>query len=537
MNKLLTGIGLISALIVQAGEKPKQYNILCITCEDISPFVGCFGDKVAKTPNLDNFSKESIRFSRMFTTVGVSAPSRAALITGMYPSSVGANNMRSYVMPSERNGKTTPMYEVILPEGVKCFTEYLRADGYYCTNNVKTDYQFASPVTAWDENSANSHWKNRPLGMPFYSIFNLEVSHESRTWMRANEPLTTQPNEVIVPPYYPDDVVVRRDMAIMYNNITEMDRQFGEKIKELKAAGLYDNTIIIWYSDNGGPLPNMKRSIYERGTLVPFMIRFPNGYRAGEMDDRLCMFPDIPATILSVVGIKPPATMQGKPFLGKFATKARQYIYGTRDRMDEQVDKQGAIRDKRFRYVVNYLPEKAGYMPVAYRLQIPMMRRLLELYQKDSLNDAQKRWFLAPRPYEEFFDVLNDPHELTNLIDNPAFAKDIARLKNEYQNWLKKYNQNWMRSEQENIAQFMPNGVQLKVMNPEIILKNGKILFKSQTPGVSFAYQINGKAYSSSEKWYLYRKPITIVKGTKISVKAVRVGYLDSEIVNVENLQ
>ncbi len=530
MQKLLIATGLLTAISLQAAEKTKQYNILCITCEDISPFVGCFGDKVAKTPHLDNFAKESIRFSRMFTTVGVSAPSRSTLITGMYPSAIGANNMRSYVLPSERKGKTTPMYEVVLPEGVKCFTEYLRKDGYYCTNNVKTDYQFAPPLTAWDENSRQAHWKKRPEGMPFYSVFNLEVSHESRLWQRANEPLTTKPEEVILPPYYPDNAVTRCDMAIMYSNITEMDRQFGEKIQELKDAGLYENTIIIWYSDNGGPLPNMKRSIYERGTLVPFMIHFPDNYRAGEKDDRLCMFPDIPATILSVAGIKPPKIIHGKAFLGKYAAAPRKYIYGARDRMDEQRDKQGAVRDARFRYVRNYNHEKPGYMPVAYRLQIPTMRYLVELYKADSLNDAQKRWFEAPRTTEEFYDVQNDPHELNNLIDNPAYAKDIARLRKEYERWLKKYNPLWMQSEEEYIRRFMPMGKQLQVEQPQINIKNGKVSFSGKTKGVSFAYQLNGKAYSSSDKWYIYKAPFSMAKDEKITVVAVRAGYMNSEI-------
>lgn len=537
MQKLLIATGLLSAFSIQAAEKPKQYNILCITCEDISPFVGSFGDKVAKTPNLDNFAKESIRFSRMFTTVGVSAPSRSALITGMYPSSIGANNMRSYVLPNERKGKTTPMYEVVLPEGVKCFTEYLRDAGYYCTNNVKTDYQFAPPLTAWDENNNKAHWKNRPASMPFYSVFNLEVSHESRIWLRANEPLTTQPEEVILPPYYPDNAVTRRDMAIMYSNITEMDRQFGEKIQELKDAGLYENTIIIWYSDNGGPLPNMKRSIYERGTLVPFMIHFPDNYRAGEMDDRLCMFPDIPATILSVAGIQPPKLMQGKAFLGKYATSSRNYIYGARDRMDEQRDKQGAVRDKRFRYVRNYMPEKAGYMPVAYRLQIPIMRNLVELYKADSLNEVQKRWFEAPRAAEEFYDVQTDPHELNNLINNPAYSPDITRLRKEYQHWLKKYNPQWMQSEEDIISEFMPLGKQLKVEKPKINIKNRKVSFSSKTKGVSFAYQLNGNAYGKSENWYKYSVPFTLPQNAKITVISVRAGYINSEMVENTNNQ
>ena len=532
MNKQVLYTGLLSvAAISSANAQQKQYNILCITCEDISDYVGCFGDSVAKTPNLDNFAKEAIRYTRMYSTIGVSAPSRAALITGMYTSSIGANNMRSYVLPQEREGKTTPIYEVVLHEGVKCFTEYLRAAGYYCTNNAKTDYQFASPLTAWDENSGQATWKHCPAGMPFYSVFNLEVSHESRLWLRANEPLTTNPDDIIVPPYYPDDKIIRKEMAVMYSNVTEMDRQFGEKIKELKEAGLYDNTIIIWYSDNGGPMPNQKREIYERGTLVPFMIRFPDGYRAGETDDRLVMFPDIPATILSVADIKPPKYMQGKAFLGKYDAKPRKYIYGARDRMDEIIDKQGAIRDKRFRYVVNYMTEKPDYMPVAYRMNSMIMQRIWDLYQKDSLDENQKRWFEAPRMREEFYDVETDQNELHNLINDAHYKKEINRLRKEYAAWVKKYNKTWMQTEEENIRQFMPDGVQLKVSNPVVNLKDGQINFSSKTPGVSFAYQINGKAFGKENDWHLYTKPFAADKTETISVIAVRAGYINSDTI------
>ena len=295
-------------------------NVLCIVCEDISPYLGCYGDPVAKTPNLDRFATEAIRFTRMFTPVGVSAPSRAALITGMYPTSIGANHMRNYSPDPDYSWLPEGIsnYEVVLPDGAKCYTEYLRAAGYYCTNNDKTDYQFAPPLTAWDECSSNAHWKNRPEGKPFFAIFNLFVTHESQIWTRTNEPLVVDPDAVKLPPYFPDDPVIRHDMAVLYSNIHEMDRQAQKLIDEVKEAGLLDNTIIIFYSDNGGPLPRGKRALYESGTLVPFMIRFPDGYRKGEAENRLCSFVDIPATILSILGIKQPDFMQGEAFLGKY---------------------------------------------------------------------------------------------------------------------------------------------------------------------------------------------------------------------------
>ena len=151
-------------------------NILCITCEDISPRLGCYGDQVAKTPNLDAFAESAIRFTRMYTTVGVSSPSRSALITGMYPTAIGSNYMRNFAQP-EYMPEGIPPYQVVLPEGIKCYTEFLRAAGYYCTNNSKTDYQFDSPLTAWDEQGRDAHWKHAPKGKPFFSIFNLMVTH------------------------------------------------------------------------------------------------------------------------------------------------------------------------------------------------------------------------------------------------------------------------------------------------------------------------------------------------------------------------
>lgn len=276
----------LMAFVSSCTEEQKRPNIICIVCEDISPMVGCFGDKVAVTPNLDEFSKSAIRFTNVHSNIGVSSPSRYALITGRYPMADGANYMRTLGSPEQKPEGVQP-YSVIVNPDVKCYTEYLRKAGYYCTNNAKTDYQFTIPATAWDECGTDAHWMNRPEGMPFFSIFNIEVTHESRVWRRTNEKLSVNPSDIVVPPYYPDNDIVRHDMAVAYSNITEMDKMFKKLVDELKEANVYDNTIIIWYSDNGGPLPHHKREIYDRGTNVPFMISFPDGYKAGTVLSQL----------------------------------------------------------------------------------------------------------------------------------------------------------------------------------------------------------------------------------------------------------
>jgi N-sulfoglucosamine sulfohydrolase len=531
MKNLIFSLSILFSLafviIANAQERP---NILVVVCEDISPYLGCYGDKVAVTPNLDKFATEAIRYTRMFTPVGVCAPSRAVLITGMYPTSIGANQMRNFSLNPNDKGfpEGIKPYEVVLPEGVKCYTEYMRTSGYYCSNNQKTDYQFAPPLTAWDECSKKAHWKNRPKDQPFFSVFNLEVTHESQIWNRTNIPLVVDPNKIILPPYYPEDPIIRHDMAVLYSNINEMDKQVQQLIDEVATAGLLDNTIILFYSDNGGPMPRGKRALYESGTLVPFMIRFPDGYRKGEVEMSLCSFVDIPSTILSLAGIKPPNNIQGQAFLGKYAAKPREYVYGARNRFDEVIDKMGYVRDSKYRYIKNYMPEIANYLPNAYRLQMPMMRRMIDLLEKDSLNKVQKQWFKAPRLIEEFYDVDKDPHEINNLINDPFYKTDIDRLRKAYNAWDGKYNALWKKSEKECRELFFPGGKQKIAEKPEVKNTRKGVTLFSKTKGASFAYQINETGLNKKH-WFTYSKPIVLKKGDILRAVAVRVGYKNSK--------
>jgi len=502
-------------------------NILCVVAEDISPYLGCYGDKYASTPNLDRLAGQGIRFTRMYTTIGVCAPSRASLITGLFPTSFGANYMRTSNTKPLTEGLVAP-YEAVPPEGVKCYTEFLREAGYYCTNNAKTDYQFKPLVTAWDENGREAHWKHRPDSMPFFAIFNIELTHESQVWKRANEPLVIDPAIIVPPPYHPNNEITRRDWAIVYSNIHAMDMRVQELIDEVKNAGLLDNTIIIWYSDNGGPMPRQKRELYESGSLVPFMIRFPDGKFAGTVSDRMTMFADIPATILSLAGIKPPAYMHGIPFLGKYNGAERKFVYGARDRLDEIVERQTCIRDRRYRFVKNYLPEKPGYMEIISRLEMPTMKNMVELSKQGALNANAQRWFDKPRRDEEFYDVDKDPHEMNNLIDDPAYRKEIARLRNELAQLDKKYNPWLGLSEAELREKLWPGGEQPVVKPPEFKrLPDGLVQISSSTGGASVGYQINGKGLRT-DHWFIYRGPFRIRKGDVVTALATRIGYKQS---------
>ena len=370
MNRKILHIGLMGILCCSCADQApavqdQRPNIICLVCEDISPYLGCYGDPVALTPHLDQLAEEGIRFTRMYSVSGVCAPSRNALITGMYPSGIGGNNMRTGNRRKVENVSDSlqvPPYECTPPSDVKCYTEYLRAAGYYCTNNAKEDYQFRAPKSAWDESSSRAHWRNRPGDQPFFAIFNFMRSHESQVWAWEQEPWIIHPDSVEVPPYYPDTPLVRRDLARMHSNNTIMDREVGEIIAQLVEDGLLENTIVIFYSDHGGPLPRGKREVLETGTLVPFIVRFPGKEHAGLVKDELCSFVDIPATILSLAGVQLPAYMQGRAFLGDQKSEPRKYIFSARDRMDEWFDCRRAVRDEQYRYIRNYRPDLGAYL-------------------------------------------------------------------------------------------------------------------------------------------------------------------------------
>src|SRR5215211_3680163 len=219
-------------------------NIVWISNEDMSPHLGAYGDDVARTPALDRFAGQSMRFTQAFTTAPVCAPSRAAIITGMYQTAIGAQHMRT---TEDRVPELPGPYLAVPPFYVKAFPEYLRAAGYYTTNRAKTDYQFGVPFTIWDELGQKAHWRNRAnKGQPFFSVFNLEITHESRIFptspARQGKPLITDPRELQLPPYYPDTPLVRQEMARLYDNIADMDAQVGALLKQLEQDGLADDT-------------------------------------------------------------------------------------------------------------------------------------------------------------------------------------------------------------------------------------------------------------------------------------------------------
>ena len=515
-NKFFTLAALCPTMAMTAQtEKP---NILVVVCEDISNYLHCYGDPVAISPNIDRFAERGIRHANMFTTVGVSSPSRYSLITGRYSTEDGANFMRVAYFDSS--------FEVVPPTGVKCYTEFMREAGYYCTNNSKTDYQFNTPIAAWDESSNRAHWRNAPDDQPFFAIFNLMTTHESQIWSKTNDPLEVDPQKIPIPPYYPDVPEVRHDLAVMYSNITRMDREFQEFLDELNNSSRKDNTIVIFYSDNGGPIPRGKREIMDSGSQVPFIIAFPDGRNAGTVNDELNMFIDIPATILSLAGIQIPSYFHGQAMYGSQKAQPRKYVFGATDRFDEQVEKRASIRDDRFLYIYNYMPRQSVYRPNSFRRAMPMMRKMEEMRDQGLLDPIQMLWFASPTSAEALYDCQEDPHNINNLADDPRYAEKLVQMREAFKTeWIDKYNPNWStQGETFFIGRARPGGYHPITANPEAeINSDGYFIIKNPSSAVTVSYAIGEGSMR------IYTQPVKLNKGDEITCIAGRIGYKNSE--------
>lgn len=415
-------------------EKP---NILWITCEDTSPYLGCYGDIYAKTPNLDRLAEESVLYTQAFATAPVCAPSRSCLVTGVYATSTGTQHLRS---------------EVKLPREIKCFPEYLHAAGYYCSNNYKKDYNFQD-VNVWDESSHTAHWRKRKAGQPFFSVFNFVSTHQGQIngsdeefydkYTSKLKPEERHDNQKIpLPPYYPDSPFVRKIWRRYYNLITYMDKEVGDLLEQLKVDGLADNTIVFFFSDHGLGIPRFKRTLYDSGLHVPLIVRFGrrfqhlSPFRAGKKTDRLVSFVDFAPTVLSLVGLPKPNYMQGNAFLGYQEGPPREYIFGASSRVDEAYEMARCVRDKRYKYIRNYMPHLSYIQPSEYPDRAEIMQELRKLVAEGNLTDVQKMLWEPTRPLEELYDTLPDPHEIHNLAEMPKARKILNRMRRVHRAWL-----------------------------------------------------------------------------------------------------
>ncbi len=401
----VSALALLVALpLVRAAEQP---NILWLTSEDHGQEMGCYGDTLARTPNVDALAAKGMIFRHAWSNHPVCAPARTAIISGLHAQSSGGLHMRSMV----------PM-----PSGAKMYPQYLRAAGYYTTNNSKEDYNLRKPAGTWDDSSNQAHWRKRAPRQPFFAIFNSTKSHESQIRTRPHRAIT-DPAKVRVPAYHPDTPEVRQDWAQYYDKVSEADADAGARLRELEAEGLAGDTIVFYYGDHGSGMPRSKRWPSDSGLRVPLVVYFPpkwqhlapKEYRPGGRSDRLVSFVDLAPTVLSLAGIKPPALMQGHAFAGPHQVDGPQYLYGARGRMDERMDFVRSVTDGRFVYLRNFYPHVSQGQHVDYQFQTPTTRLWRQRYDSGQATEAQSLFWRTPKAPEELYDLQSDPHEVRNL--------------------------------------------------------------------------------------------------------------------------
>ena len=428
-----------------AAKTVERPNILWITAEDMSPTLGCYDDSYAQTPFIDRLASQSARYTHAFATAPVCSPSRSCLINGCIATTQGTHPMRSQLpIPDDMNG----------------FPSLLRQAGYFTTNNVKTDYNSAAESdikeASWDECSASAHWRHRDDGQPFFSVFNLMTTHQSRTMVWPYEQFQEEvqrdllpseihdPNRVPLPPYYPDTPVVRKTVARYYDCVTMMDQQVGQILVDLFNDGLLEDTIIFFYSDHGSGMPRHKRALFDSGTHVPLLIRLPEKYRhfaqsvAAKGDvDRLVSFEDFGPTVLSLAGFdRLPDSMSGSAFLGPLDSPRRKFVYGHRDRVDEIMDMARSVRSHDFLYIRNYMPHLGYNQQYAWGDNAELRREFETLAASGEATPEQQQYLSPTRPREELYDCVSDPLNLKNLADNPQYAALLEKMRTELRTHL-----------------------------------------------------------------------------------------------------
>ena len=403
---------------------PPQYNILWIVADDLGTDLGCYGNTVIHTPNLDQLASQSVRYTNLNSTTAVCSPSRSGLITGMYPVTLDVHQHRT-------------QFKNELPAGVKPITEYFKEAGYFVTNGNgkedakggKTDYNFKySPSDMYQ----GVHWRQRPYGTPFFAQIQVFYPHRP---FHEDENHPVDPDRVDIPPYYPDHELIRKDWALYLETVQLADKQVGTVLDQLQEDGLLDSTIIFFFGDQGRPHARAKQFLYNAGTNTPLLVRWPDGRGAGTVSDALVSNIDIPVATMHLAGIPMPKNIQGVDFLD--SNTQREYLFTMRDRRDETVDRIRSVRNKQFKYTRNYYPDRAYTQYNVYKeMRYPALPLMRMLNEQGKLNPIQQRFISDYRPQEELYDLVNDPFEINNLAANEEYASQREELKKVLEAWV-----------------------------------------------------------------------------------------------------
>lgn len=417
-------------LNLRAQNTKDRPNILWILGDDLGPQLGCYGDRLVRTPNVDKIASEGVRFTHCFTTAPVCSPSRSGWNTGVYQTTTGTHNHRSHRKDGYR-----------LPDGVRLVSHRLKDAGYFTVNATdiapgvraaaKTDFNFQT-----DPPFDGTHWNQRAKGQPFYAQINFTAPHKGPVWPQARkQKQLVDPQKVELPPYYPDDPIVRNEVANYLDAVNLWDVQVGAVMDSLKREGLLENTVIFVFGDNGRCLLRGKQWLYDPGTHVPLIVRWPGVTKAGTVRRDQTIALDITATTLDAAGLEHPKLFHGQSLFGK--AKARQMVFTARDRCDMTVDRIRAVRDGRYKLIRNFLPDRPYTQYNEYITQnYPTQQVLKDWHAKGKLNAVQAQWMVERRPEFELYDLQSDAHEVVNLAGHKEHASTLRRLSGALDGWI-----------------------------------------------------------------------------------------------------
>ncbi|WP_282037616.1 sulfatase family protein [Saccharicrinis aurantiacus] len=409
---------------------PEQPNIVWITSEDNSKhYMELFDKNGITTPNIEKLAQHGITFNNAFSNAAVCSAARSTLISGCYGPRVASHYHRKI--------KTVPM-----PDGVEMFPAYLKEAGYYTANCYKEDYNIIKSDSVWDDSSKKATWRDRKEGQPFFFMFNIMTTHESRMHFTEEQYKTiktkTNPEDCFVQPNHPHTDLFKYSNAWYRDKITQMDSEVGDVVGELEKDGLLENTFIFYFGDHGGVLPGSKGYIFETGLHIPLVVYVPEKYQhlvhtnTGGNVDEFVNFIDFGPTVLSLAGIKTPEGMDGKPFLGKEITKEslsdRDYSFSYADRFDEKFDMVRAIRKGNFKYIRNFQPFNYDGLMNNYRYKQLGYQEWAQLYAEKDLNKVQSQFF-ETKDCEALYDLNNDPFETINLANDPNYKTKLVQLR------------------------------------------------------------------------------------------------------------
>ena len=435
MRRLPWFLVILTALLACAPPAAERPNIVWIVSEDQSDHYGPYGETLAETPNIDRMAAEGAVFTRAFVTAPVCSPSRSALITGMYQTTIGAHNHRS--------GRG--VVKILLPGEVAPVPALLRQAGYFVSNGDfrdpgepvegKTDYNFQFDQDLYD----GADWAGRAGGQPFFA--QVQLRGGKRRNQRTPAPLEgvrtngVFPEAVELPPYYPDHPALRTDWAQYLESIEHVDWEVGRILERLQREDVAGNTVVFFLTDHGVSHARGKQFLTEEGIKIPLIVRAPGRIDPGTVRRDLVAHIDVAASTLAFAGIRIPAWMEGRPLFGPNA-EPRDYVVSARDRCDETVDRIRSVRTERYKYIRNFVPERPHLQPNRYKDGKAVIRALREMEAGGSLSPEGAAMFFQPRPEEELYDLESDPWELRNLAGEEEHGTTLASMRTTLASWI-----------------------------------------------------------------------------------------------------